>query len=121
MQHSLSALDWMICIGYLAIVFTMGLWFARQQHSNEDYFLGGRKMHWLPIGLSLFAGTFSSLSFVGLPSEAAYGDYHLYLAILFIPLIVTNCAIIGRAEASPACCLCFTRSAGWGICCGPSA
>ena len=86
---SFSLIDWAICLGYLAVVFGLGLWFARGQHSNEDYFLGGRRMHWLPIGLSLFAGTFSSLSFVGLPSTAAYGDYHLYLAILFIPFVVS--------------------------------
>ena len=84
-----SLIDWAVCLGYLVIVFALGLWFARGQHSNEDYFLGGRRMHWLPIGLSLFAGTFSSLSFVGLPSTAAYGDYHLYLAILFIPFVVS--------------------------------
>ena len=51
--------------------------------------MGGRRMHWIPIGLSIFAGTFSSLSFVGLPREAAYEDYHLYLAILFIPVVVS--------------------------------
>ena len=88
-MSSLSPIDWTICLGYLAVVFALGLWFAREQHTNEDFFVGGRRMHWLPIGMSLFAGTFSSLSFVGLPSEAAYKDYHLYLAILFIPLVVS--------------------------------
>ncbi len=86
---TLSPLDWSLCIGYLVVVFLLGLWFARGQKTNEDYFLGGRKMHWVPIGLSIFAGTFSSLSFVGLPSTGAYKDYHLYLAILFIPFVVT--------------------------------
>lgn len=88
-MQNLSLLDWSICGGYLVIVFALGLWFARGQHNTEDYFVGGRRMHWIPIGLSLFAGLFSSLSFVGLPSEAAYVDYHLYLSILFIPLVVT--------------------------------
>ncbi|MFP6659050.1 MAG: sodium/solute symporter [Pirellulales bacterium] len=87
-MQSLGGLDWTICIGYLAAVLALGVWFARRQHSNEDYFVGGRKMHWLPIGLSVFAGTFSSNSFVGLPREAAYEDYHLLLGILFIPLVV---------------------------------
>ncbi len=87
-MQNLNFTDWLICGGYLVFVFALGLWFAREQHTNDDYFVGGRKMHWLPIGLSLFAGLFSSLSFVGLPAEAAYADYHLYLAILFIPLVV---------------------------------
>ena len=45
-------------------------------------------MNWFVVGLSMFATTFSPLSFVGLPREAAYDNYHLYLAILFIPLVV---------------------------------
>lgn len=76
---SLGPIDWLIFGGYVFIVFALGVWFARGQHTNEDYFVGGRKMNWMAVGLSLFAGTFSSLSFVGLPPEAAYGDYHLYL------------------------------------------
>ncbi len=82
-------LDLSICAAYLLVVFAVGVWFAREQHDNEDYFVGGRTMHWLPIGLSIFAGTFSALSFVGLPREAAYDDYQFFIAILFIPLIVT--------------------------------
>jgi len=80
--------DWILCAGYLAVVIALGLWFAREQHTTEDYFVGGRRMHWLPIGLSIFAGTFSSLSFVGLPRDAAYDDWHLLTAILMIPLVV---------------------------------
>lgn len=88
-MSSLSFFDWVVCAGYLVVVLLLGLRFAGHQHTNEDFFVGGRRMHWLPIGLSLFAGTFSSLSFVGLPSEAAYHDYHLYLSILFIPFVVS--------------------------------
>ncbi len=87
-MQNLSLFDWSICMGYLLLVFALGLWFAGQQQTNDDFFVGGKKMHWLPVGLSLFAGLFSSLSFVGLPAEAAYKDYHLFLAILFIPLVV---------------------------------
>lgn len=89
MAASLSTLDWTMFAAYLVVVLALGLKFAGEQHSNEDYFLGGRAMNWLPVGLSMFATTFSSLSFVGLPREAAFADYHLYLAILFIPLFVT--------------------------------
>ena len=40
----------------------------------------------------LFAATFSPLSFVGLPREAAYDHYHLYLAILCLPLVASPLA-----------------------------
>ncbi len=89
MAASLTTLDWTLFVLYLVVVLALGLKFAGEQRSNEDYFLGGRAMNWLPVGLSLFATTFSSLSFVGLPREAAFADYHLYLAILYIPLFVS--------------------------------
>ena len=84
----IAYVDWVVCLAYLLIVLSLGVWFSRSQKTNDDFFLGGRNMHWLPVGLSLFATTFSSNSFVGLPAEGAFGDYHQLLAILFIPFIV---------------------------------
>jgi len=85
---SISPIDWVICGCYLALVIGLGLFFSNKQKDNDDFFLGGRNMHWLPVGLSLFATTFSSNSFVGLPAEGAYRDYHQLLAIFFIPFVV---------------------------------
>lgn len=87
MQH-ISLLDWAICLAYLGLVIGLGLYFSNKQKDNEEFFFGGGKMHWLPVGLSLFATTFSSNSFVGLPAEGAFGDYHQLLAIMFIPFVV---------------------------------
>jgi SSS family transporter len=84
----MSDVDWIICLGSLAFVFGQGWWFARGQATNEEYFVGSRTMNWMAVGLSLFATAFSANSFVGLPREGAYADYHLFLAILFIPLFV---------------------------------
>jgi len=80
--------DWVICIAYLALVVALGIYFSRTDDTNDEFFHGGKAMHWLPVGLSLFATTFSSNSFVGLPAEGAFGDYHQLLAILFIPFVV---------------------------------
>src|SRR5215470_17717755 len=79
-------LDWIISVGAVALMFAQGWWMSGRQKTTEDYFVGGRSMNWLAVGLSLFAAIFSPLSFVGQPREAAYDNYHLYLAILFIPL-----------------------------------
>ena len=87
MEH-ISLLDWAICLAYLGLVIGLGLYFSNKQRNNEEFFFGGGHMHWIPVGLSLFATTFSSNSFVGLPAEGAFGDYHQFLAILFIPFVV---------------------------------
>ncbi|MBN1343951.1 MAG: sodium/solute symporter [Phycisphaerae bacterium] len=88
-MSTLIAADWVIFVGYLVLVFGLGVAFARSQHTNEDYFVGGRRMNWSAVGISLFATAFSSLSFVMLPREGAYEDYHLLVTILMIPLLIT--------------------------------
>ncbi len=87
-MENISHIDWIICISYLLVVVGLGFYFSKQQTNNDEYFFGGRNMHWLPVGLSLFAATFSSNSFVGLPAEGAFGNYHQLLAIFFIPFVV---------------------------------
>jgi len=87
MEH-ISQVDWTICLAYLGLVIGLGMYFSNKQKDNEEFFFGGGRMHWIPVGLSLFATTFSSNSFVGLPAEGAFGNYHQLLAILFIPFVV---------------------------------
>ena len=87
-MHNIQTIDLLICCSYLLFVVGLGLYFSNKQKNNDDFFLGGRNMHWLPVGLSLFATTFSSNSFVGLPAEGAYRDYHQLLAIFFIPFVI---------------------------------
>lgn len=85
----MTALDWTICSVYIVAAMAIGMYFATRSASQEDYLLGGRRMNWVVVGISIFAGGFSSLSFVGMPRAAAYGDYHLYLALLLVPIFVT--------------------------------
>ncbi|UCD50413.1 MAG: sodium/solute symporter [Phycisphaerales bacterium] len=85
----LSPIDLLVCLLYLAVVFGLAVRSAKGQRDNEDYFLGGRRMNWLAVGVSMFATSFSSISFLGLPQRGAYQDFSFYLTILFIPLVIT--------------------------------
>lgn len=87
MDH-IAPIDWVICVSYVAAIVGVGLFVSRKQQTNDDYFFAGRKMHWLPVGLSLFAASLSSNSFVGMPAEGAFGNYHQLLAILFVPFVI---------------------------------
>jgi len=86
---NLSGPDWIVLGAYLAVVLGFGIAFTRRQRSKEDFFVGSRQMNWFAVGLSLFAAAFSSVSFVMLPREGMYRDFHLFVAILFIPLVIT--------------------------------
>jgi len=88
-MRQLTVTDWCVFVCYLSVVLALGVFFARRQRDNEEYFVGGRRMNWFAVGVSLFATAFSSLSFVALPREGAYEDYHLLVTYLCIPLIIT--------------------------------
>ena len=45
MSH-LSAIDWAVCLAYLAVVCGLAIGSLRGQRNNEDYFVGGRRMNW---------------------------------------------------------------------------
>jgi SSS family solute:Na+ symporter len=85
----LSLIDWFVCAAYLVVVFGLAVRSARGQQDNEDYFLGGRKMNWFVVGISMFATSFSSISFLGLPQKGAYQDFSFFLTLLFIPFVIT--------------------------------
>jgi SSS family transporter len=85
----LGPIDWCVCIAYLAVVFGLAFRSAGGQQTNEDYFVGGRRMNWCVVGVSMFATSFSAISFLGLPQRGAYQDFSFYLTILFIPFVIT--------------------------------
>lgn len=61
----MSWIDWLVVGGYLAVVFGVGAWANRRQSDSEDYFLGGRRLKWWAVGISLVATSFSSVSLIG--------------------------------------------------------
>ncbi len=67
---SLSTVDLVIVVLYFLVVFAIGFRMARRTHSAEDLFLAGRRLGWLPIGLSLFASNISSTTMIGLTGAA---------------------------------------------------
>ena len=89
MGSLLGFIDWGVCSAYLGLVFGLAIQSVKGQEDNEDYFVGGRKMNWLAVGISMFATSFSSISYLGLPQRGAYQDFSFYLTILFIPFVIT--------------------------------
>ena len=88
-MFNLHFIDSSVCVIYLLVVIGLAVISARRQKDNEDFFLGGRNMNWVAVAISLFATSFSSISFLGLPQRGAYQDFSFFLTILIIPLVIT--------------------------------
>ena len=70
---SLSTVDIVIFLLFVATVITVGLAKSRNEKDSESYFLAGRGLQWWIIGFSLIAANISTEQFVGMSGQAA--DY----------------------------------------------
>ena len=77
---------------YFVLTFGIALWFGRKQKDVDDFFVGGRRMPWFAVGLSILATLFSTLSYLGMPGEMiknGVGVFMGYLAVPFSMAVVT--------------------------------
>ncbi|MDR3626654.1 MAG: sodium/solute symporter [Ignavibacteriaceae bacterium] len=92
MQVDFTFLDSLILLVYLIIVLSLGFYYSsKKEQSYEDYFLAGRKMGWITIGLSIFATNISSEHFIGLAGAGAarglaVGQFELMAVFILIIL-----------------------------------
>lgn len=92
----MSLLDWIIIFFYAGGLIFLGWWLGLQQKSSEDYYLAGRKLHWLPIGFSTMATQLGAISFISAPAFVAlrpgggmiWLGYELALPLAMIVLMV---------------------------------
>ena len=82
-----SRLNYGILLAYLAAMLGVGLAFARRQKTTEDFFLAGRKMHWLAVGMSMYASLTSAITFMALPGTA-YRDNISFIVVSFASVLV---------------------------------
>ncbi len=87
----LHTADWVVMGVYLAAMVGIGAAFYKGQKSTKDFFLAGRSMSWLPVGLSVVASLFSAISYIALPSAfQKYGLIYLggsLMVLLCVPLV----------------------------------
>jgi SSS family solute:Na+ symporter len=81
----LQPLDYAAVVAYLLLTFGIAIWFGRKQKNTEDFFVGGRRMPWLAVGLSILATLFSTISYLGVPGEVIKNGITLFCGYLAIP------------------------------------
>lgn len=82
MTATLSFLDWSVLAIYCCTVIVIGVVAGKTEKNTEDFFLGGRRMPWWAVMVSIYATALSALTFIGVPGAAYGGDFHyLQLAV----------------------------------------
>jgi len=76
-----ALIDWIVFIGYAAIIVFTGLWVSRtkkgEEKTSQDYFLASRSLPWWAIGSTLLAANISAEHFIAMSGSG----YAIGLAI----------------------------------------
>ena len=70
MSTTLTTLDFVLLGLYLAGTLGLGLWIGRSVRTGEDFFLGGRRLPWWAIGMSLVATDIGGPDIIGVGGAA---------------------------------------------------
>ncbi len=86
--------DAVVIIGYLAAMAAIGIYFARKQKTAEGYFVGNRAFPGWAVGLSMFATSISSVTFLAFPGAAFILDWRQLVQNLALPLIAVLAILV---------------------------
>lgn len=82
-----SALNLTVLGLYLAAMLAIGWRLSGRQKTGEDFFLAGRRMPWLAVGMSMYASVTSAMTFMGLPGMAYSQNVSLLVVSLMSPIV----------------------------------
>ncbi len=80
-------LDWTVFASYLGAIVLVGAYFSKRQNSTDEFFTASKRMHWLPVSLSIVASLFSGISFIGQPSRVYRYDSVIFAYAISVLLV----------------------------------
>lgn len=83
---AMAALDYVMVVGYLVITAWIVWYTSRHQQDTEEFFLGGRRLPWFAVGLSIMATLLSTISYLGIPGEMIKHGVAILWMYLAFPL-----------------------------------
>ena len=93
MFSEFGTLNRVILMAYLLAMVLIGVALAGRQKTSEDYFLAGRNMPWLAVGMSMFASLTSATTFMGVP---AFAYTHNMAMIFGVAMSLVAAPILAR-------------------------
>ena len=89
----MGATDYSIMAAYLLLVVAVGVYFRKHDSTRVDFFLAGRSMGWLPIGLSVMVTAFSVINYMAIPTEVlGNGSY----VLISLPIFFLSAFLVSR-------------------------
>ncbi len=85
--------DWGALLLYAAATAAIAWSCSRKQGTTEEFFLGGRRMPWFAVGLSIMATLMSTISYLAVPGEMIQHGIGMFAGQLAVPfaMVVVLC------------------------------
>lgn len=77
----MTAPDYLVLVVYLCVVLGIGLCFRTRSGEGAEFFLAGRSMGWLSIGLSVMVTVFSAINYLAFPNEVFGNGLYVIAAL----------------------------------------
>lgn len=87
-MNTFGVINWIVLICYFGAMLFLGTKVGKSNSSTESYFLGGRKIPWWAIGLSVMATQCSAVSFIGMPGWGYTSGLHRLTFTFQFPLVI---------------------------------
>lgn len=84
-HDGLGILDVGAVILYLAATLGIAILASRKRGTTEEFFLGGRRMPWFAVGLSIMSTLMSTISYLATPGEMIKNGVAMFVGYLAIP------------------------------------
>ena len=81
-QIEISNIEYLVIIGYLVLIVTVGFVFKKFSTNTKDYFIGGAKGSWWLVGSSAFMSAFSAWTFTGAAGVAFEAGFSVMIIFL---------------------------------------
>lgn len=102
----MTSLDWLVIFSYLLGMIGLGFFLGKKHSSEEDYYVGGRKLPWWAIGISTMATQTSAISFISKPAFVAlrpgggltWLQYELAVPLAMIAVLMFLAPLFRRLE-----------------------
>ena len=85
-------INYIVILFYLIVVILVGIFFTKKSKTLDDFFLGGRKVSWIAVGMSMFASVTSATTIIAVPALIFYQNTSFLIfgfsSICVAPIII---------------------------------
>ena len=87
-MEKFGLINWLVVVLYFVGVLVIGAFLTKKNTSTKEYFLGGRRLPWWAIGLSVLATQASAITFIGAPGWGYNGGLTRMFFTLNFPIVM---------------------------------